>query len=43
MKEPTLIERAFMLVKTLASTVAWIVALVATLIRGKVKSTSGES
>lgn len=42
MSEPTLIDRALMLVKTLASTVAWILALGATLIRGKVKGSSNE-
>lgn len=43
MKEPTLADRAVMLVKTLASVVAWIVSLVATLVRGKVQGLRGDS
>lgn len=35
MSEPTFIDRVLMLLKTLASTVAWVVGLVADIIRGK--------
>lgn len=40
MNEPTLLDRVIMLVKTLASTVAWIAALVATLIRDRAKGSA---
>lgn len=43
MRELTVFDRVLMLLKTLASTVVWIVSLAATLIRGKVKGTSIES
>lgn len=43
MNEPTLLDRALMLVKTLAGTVAWIVALLLTLVRGKVSKRSIKS
>ena len=43
MSEPTFIDRVLMLFKTIASIVVWIVALVATLIRGKVKGSSSGS
>lgn len=40
MAEPTIIERIMMMFKTLASTVVWIVALAATMVRGRVKNSS---
>lgn len=43
MTEPTLVDRAVMLAKTLASTVAWIASLVATVARGKFGSRNQES
>lgn len=42
MNEPTLIQRAGMLLKTLASTVAWIIALVAELARGRFQGRTEE-
>lgn len=42
MNEPTLIDRATMLLKTLVSIVGWVVALFATLVRGKLKGSANE-
>lgn len=41
MNEPTLLQRAVMLGKTLASTVVWIVALLAELVRGRFQGKPG--
>lgn len=41
MTEPTAFNRVVMMVKTLASTVIWIAALAATMIRGRAKNSQG--
>ena len=41
MNEPSLLQRAVMLAKTLASTVSWIVALVVELVGGRFRGKSG--
>lgn len=41
MSEPTVADRALMLAKTLASTVAWVVGIAVTSVRSKIGSRQG--
>lgn len=43
MNEPTLLDRIRMIITTVASIVAWVVALGVTFVRGKLKGSSSDS